>query len=65
MVTSTRSNNVRKGKTYLRLNDRAVLNDLLEHIVVLARAELALQLALGGSVEDAVVAVPVQEGYVS
>lgn len=49
----------KQRETYLRLNDRAVLNDLLEYMVVLARAELALQLALGGSVEDAVVAVPV------
>jgi len=49
----------------LRLNDRAVLDDLLEYIVVLAGAELTLQLTLGGTVEDAVVAVPVQEGDVS
>lgn len=60
-----RPSDIRKRKAYLRLNDGAVLDDLLEHIVVLAGAELTLQLTLGGTVEDAVVAVPVQEGDVS
>jgi len=44
----------------LRLNNRAVLNDVFEYIVVLASAELAFQLALGGTVEDTVVAVLVR-----
>jgi len=45
--------------SHLSLDDRPLLQYLRNDIVVSVRAKLALELALGGCVEDALRAVPV------
>ena len=49
----------RKAKSYLALDDVALLEDLNNDVLLLRAAELGLESALGGSVEGALVAVAV------
>lgn len=49
----------RKAKSYLALDDVALLKDLNNDVLLLGAAELGFESALGGSVEGALVAVAV------
>ena len=49
----------RKAKSYLALDDVALLEDLNNDVLLLGAAELGFESALGGSVEGALVAVAV------
>lgn len=49
----------RKAKSYLALDDVALLEDLNNDVLLLGAAELGLESALGGSVEGALVAVAI------
>jgi hypothetical protein len=51
-------------ESYLALDDGSLLEDLSNSILLLSTAELSLKSSLGGRVEGALVAVPV-EGTVS
>ena len=48
-----------KAKSYLALDDVALLEDLDNDVLILGATELGLKSALGGSVEGALVAVAV------
>jgi len=54
----------RKAKSYLALNDVALLENLDDDILLLGAAKLGLKSALSGSVEGALVTVAV-DVYVS
>ena len=45
--------------TYLGLLERSLLQDLLDHVVLLRGAKLILKLRLGGSVELSLCALPI------
>lgn len=49
----------RKAKSYLALDDVALLEDLNNDVLLLGAAELGFESALGGSVEGALVAVAI------
>ena len=49
----------RKAKSYLALDDVALLKDLNNDVLLLGAAELGFESALGGSVEGALVAVAI------
>jgi hypothetical protein len=49
-----------KAKSYLALDDVALLEDLNDDILLLGAAKFGLKSALGGSVEGALVAVAVE-----
>jgi len=59
MFVESQMERCRKVKSYLALNDVALLEDLDDDILLLGAAELGLKSALGGSVEGALVAVAV------
>lgn len=46
-----------RAESYLRLDNVALLEDLLDDFLVLGGAEVSLKRALGGSIEGALVAV--------
>lgn len=48
-------------ESYLALDDGAPLEELGDDLVVLGCAELSLELALGGAIHHALVALPVKE----
>jgi hypothetical protein len=49
----------RKAKSYLALNDVALLEDLDNDVLILGAAELGLKSAFGSCVEGALVAVSI------
>ena len=45
-------------RAHFRLDDRSLLNDLSDNLVVLVGTKLALELALGSSVENSLSSMP-------